>query len=46
MSETTTPRTLHGLRARITAKLLALAASVWLNHHLGRLSRSFADLAV
>jgi Transposase DDE domain len=38
-------RTLHGLRARITSKLLALAAGVWLNHHLGRPSRTFADLA-
>jgi hypothetical protein len=38
-------RTLHGLRARITSKLLALAAGVWLNHHLGRPSRAFADLA-
>ena len=38
-------RTLHGLRARITSKLLALTAGVWLNHHLGRPSRTFADLA-
>ncbi len=38
-------RTLHGLRARITSKLLALAAGVWLNHHLTRPSRQFADLA-
>ena len=38
-------RTLHGLRARITSKLLALAAGVWLNHHLGRPSRAFANLA-
>ncbi len=38
-------RTLDGLRARITTKLLALAAGVWLNHHLARLSRQFADLA-
>jgi Transposase DDE domain len=37
-------RTLHGLRARITSKLLALAAGIWLNHHLGRPSRAFADL--
>ena len=36
-------RTLHGLRARITAKLLALAASVWLNHNLGRPTRALAD---
>lgn len=39
-------RTLHGLRARIASKLLALAAGVWLNHYLGRPSRAFADLAV
>jgi hypothetical protein len=39
-------RTLHGLRARMTAKLLALAASVWLNHLLGRPTRSLATLAV
>lgn len=38
-------RTLHGLRARIAAKLLALAAGVWLNHSLGRPTRAFADLA-
>ena len=38
-------RTLHGLRARITTKLLALAAGVWLNHHLARPTRAFADLA-
>ena len=38
-------RTLHGLRARIATKLLALAAGVWLNHYLGRPSRHFADLA-
>ncbi len=38
-------RTLHGLRARITAKLLALAAGVWLNHYLHRPTRAFADLA-
>jgi hypothetical protein len=38
-------RTLHGLRARITAKLLALAASVWLNHYLGRPTRALAALA-
>jgi len=38
-------RTLHGLRARIAAKLLALAAGVWLNHYLGRPTRAFADLA-
>ena len=38
-------RTLHGLRARIAAKLLALAAGVWLDHYLGRPTRSFAALA-
>jgi transposase len=38
-------RTLVGLRARIAAKLLALAAGVWLNHELGRPTRAFASLA-
>ena len=39
-------RSLHGLRARIAAKLLALAASVWLNHYLGeRPTRAIADLS-
>ena len=39
-------RSLHGLRARIAAKLLALAASVWLNHFLGdRPTRAIADLS-
>jgi Transposase DDE domain len=38
-------RTLHGLRARIATKLLALAASVWLNHYLGRPTRALAALA-
>lgn len=38
-------RTLHGLRTRITTKLLALAASVWLNHYLGRPTRALAGLA-
>jgi hypothetical protein len=38
-------RTLHGLRARITSKLLALAAGVWLNHHLHQPTRQFANLA-
>lgn len=38
-------RTLHGLRARIATKLLALAAGVWLNHYLGRPTRAFAALA-
>jgi Transposase DDE domain len=37
-------RTLHGLRARITSKLLALAAGVWLNHSLARPTRTFHDL--
>ena len=39
-------RTLAGLRARIAAKLLALAAGIWLNHRLGRPTRAFAELAV
>jgi hypothetical protein len=38
-------RTLHGLRARIATKLLALAAGVWLNHHLDQPTRAFAALA-
>src|SRR5512142_1690906 len=38
-------RTLHGLRARITTKLLTLAAGVWLNHYLHRQTRAFADLS-
>jgi hypothetical protein len=38
-------RTLHGLRARIATKLLALAAGVWLNHYLDRPTRAFAALA-
>jgi Transposase DDE domain len=38
-------RTLHGLRARIATKLLALAAGVWLNHYLNRPSRTFVDLS-
>jgi hypothetical protein len=38
-------RTLHGLRARIATKLLALAAGVWLNHYLDEPTRSFAVLA-
>src|SRR3954463_6831053 len=38
-------RTLHGLRARIATKLLALAASVWLNHYLGRPTRALTALA-
>lgn len=39
-------RTLHGLRARIASKLLALAAAVWLNHYLGRPTRALANLAI
>jgi hypothetical protein len=39
-------RSLLCIRARIAAKLLALAAGVWLNHYLGRPTRAFADLAV
>jgi hypothetical protein len=33
-------RTLHGLRARISQRLLALAAGIALNHRLGRPSRA------
>lgn len=33
-------RTLEGLRERIAARFLCLAACVWLNHRLGRPSRS------
>jgi Transposase DDE domain len=36
-------RTLHGLRTRISQRLLALAAGVALNHHLGRPSRALAN---
>jgi hypothetical protein len=36
-------RTLHNLRARIGARLLALAAGVLLNHQLGRPSRALAN---
>ena len=39
-------RTLTGLRARIAAKLLALAAGIWLNHQLDQPTRGFANLAV
>jgi hypothetical protein len=35
-------RTLHGLRARISQRLLALAAGIALNHQLGRPSRALA----
>jgi transposase len=38
-------RSLHGLRARIATKLLALAAGVWLNHHLDRPTRALAAFA-
>lgn len=37
-------RTFAGLRARIAAKLLALAAGIWLNHQLGHPPRAFAAL--
>jgi hypothetical protein len=37
-------RTLHGLRARIASRILALAAAITLNHQLGRPSRQLADL--
>ena len=36
-------RTPEGLRARVGVRILALAASVWLNHQLGRPSRSLAS---
>jgi hypothetical protein len=36
-------RTLHNLRARVATRLLALAACVWLNHQLGRASRSLIN---
>jgi hypothetical protein len=36
-------RTLHGLRARISQRLLALAAGIALNHHLGRPSRALVS---
>ena len=39
-------RSLHGIRARIAAKLLALAAGVWLNHYLGRPTRALSAFAV
>jgi GrpB-like predicted nucleotidyltransferase (UPF0157 family) len=32
----TTPRSLHGLRARIATRLVALSASAWLKHSLDR----------
>jgi hypothetical protein len=37
-------RTLHNLRARITQRLLALTACIYLNHWLGRPPRTLADL--
>ncbi len=36
-------RSLHGLRTRITTRLLALAAAIALNHQLGRPPRALAD---
>jgi hypothetical protein len=36
-------RTLHGLRARISTRFLALAAAIRLNHQLGRPSRALAN---
>jgi hypothetical protein len=36
-------RTLHGLRTRITTRLLALAAAISLNHRLGRPPRTLID---
>jgi hypothetical protein len=35
-------RTFTGIRARLAAKLLALAAGIWLNHQLNRPTRSLA----
>jgi hypothetical protein len=35
-------RTLHGLRARISSRFLALAAAIALNHQLGRPTRALA----
>jgi hypothetical protein len=35
-------RTLHGLRARVSARFLALAAAIALNHRLGRPPRALA----
>jgi Transposase DDE domain len=37
-------RTLHNLRARIAQRMLALTACIYLNHWLGRPSRTLADL--
>jgi hypothetical protein len=39
-------RTLRGLRVRIAARFLALAAAVSLNHELGRPSRALVDYVV
>jgi transposase len=39
-------RTFAGIRVRIAAKLLALAAGIWLNHQLGQPARALAALAV
>lgn len=36
-------RTLHGLRTRISTRFLALAATISLNHRLGRPPRALAD---
>ena len=36
-------RTLHNLRARIAQRLLALTACVYVNHWLGRPSRTLVD---
>jgi hypothetical protein len=38
-------RTLHGLRARIASRFLALAAAITLHHQLGRPSRALAAYA-
>ena len=38
-------RSLHGLRTRISQRLLALAAGVALNHHLGRPTRALVNYA-
>jgi hypothetical protein len=36
-------RTLRGLRVRLAARFLALAAAISLNHELGRPSRALVD---
>jgi hypothetical protein len=38
-------RSFTGIRVRIAAKLLALAAGIWLNHQTGNPARAFAPLA-